>query len=166
MPNIRDKMDSGFQASLETTIGSTVKHTLETMFGCKIDLSRGSAGSAGDVIAASVNFRQGIEVIALRLVFERAFICSLIQGVYAKKNAKMPDDEMCNDAACELANIICHKIKFFMNSNGFMFFVDLPAPVPANKLADGAADDNIINMNFSKLEAGETASPVLCVNMN
>lgn len=164
MSIIKEKMTSDFCAVLEETIRTTVRQTLESMFGCRIDLSRSTSGEAGDAVIAAVNFRQGIETIKLRLVFERSFIQSLVQGFYTGSQAVIPDEEMCNDAAGELANIICHKIKFFMNSNGFLFFVDLPV-TGAEAIATGGEDDNILNLNFSMLDKEDQDGTVLCVNL-
>jgi len=158
MATIKDKMTSGFCAALEETVRNSVKQTLEAMFGCRIDVSRSLAENTGDAVIASVNFRQGIDVITLQLVFERSFIRLLVQEFYAGNAVPVSDDEICNDSACELANIICHKIKFFMNSNGFMFVTDLPVAGTA-----ASTDNAIVSMNFSMLEKGK--STVLFVNM-
>src|SRR5690606_1009377 len=83
MPNIREKMTTDFCRTLEETVGTTVKQTLEAMFGCRIDVNRTGPAETDDVVIASVNFRQGVETISLRLVFERAFIHSLIRGYYS-----------------------------------------------------------------------------------
>ncbi len=52
-----------------------------------------------------------------------------------------------NDAACEIANIVCCRIKAVLNGNGYKFNMDIPQPIENSDKFKNLPDE--INMHFS-----------------
>ncbi len=83
--------------------------------------------------------------IDLRFFFEKELLKPLLSSIYSPDF--LENDQVFEDAACEIVNILCGQIKAFMNKNGY----DLGMEVPHMGVNDveSAESDALINVCFS-----------------
>ena len=104
-----------FKVSLAEKVHTASVETIRTMFGYDLEVSDTDQEIDNQHIAVRVAMSQGVESIVIRMIYNRNFIMQLVGGCYIKGPCTPSDDEMCEDAACELANIIGNKIKSHLN---------------------------------------------------
>lgn len=162
MTNICEKLDIAMRDELRDILADVTAKTLETFFGCKITATENAQIDYHRSIVACVILRQGIEAVTLRLIFDYSFINKLVVGFYGNSN-RSGDEElaMCEDAVSEMANIISNKVKYFMNNNGFSFYIDTPY---IEKNIDDH-ENSIINLNFTISDSDVSENSLVCVNL-
>lgn len=92
-----------------------------------------------------VNMRQeGVDML-LCFNFDSDLLHRLVDEVYG--GSLVQDSDPYKDAACEIANIVCCRVKAVLNENGFSLDMDLPYSVEKGKEDINYKDS--INMYFS-----------------
>lgn len=147
---IKKSTDLSFHAALQETISQITRESLETFFNCKLNVADHSDLDKDSIITACVAFRQGLESVTLRLSFDESFILALISNFYESDFVDENQRALCEDAASELANVISNRVKYFMNSHDFTFFIDMPY---IERDSNSRTPDKIIDLNFSMQEA-------------
>ncbi len=147
---------------LTTNISGAVLETVETLFGEKMYMVDAKDRKEGfSSLAVNVVLTQGSKNARLRLVFDCSLIETLALTVYPK--TALEDGSVLEDAAAEVANIICNKIKAFINAKGFSIEMGFPevdnSPLPANP------DEGVVCLNFSTYKNRLAVKKILHVNM-
>jgi hypothetical protein len=142
---LRDHITPQVGRELALVIGESVVETIEIMFGQKISMDQLAADFTPErAIAANMVLRQGDETARLRMLFDRELIQRLVSGFYPAE--MLANDAVLQDAACEISNIVCNRVKLYLNTRGLdvalgLPFADSDAPAPGN--------DDIVNLHFT-----------------
>lgn len=151
---------SGFDFA--EALSSSVMDTIETMFGQKMEQAKDKKGEKNRDLATSILLTQGKEKARLRLVFDRGMLEQLASKVYSAE--EMKDDRIMKDAASEVTNVVCNKIKAFLNERGFQLNMSLPqedTPEPPQTVSE-----TTVNLYFSLVKNTLSIRSVLQVNMS
>ena len=105
---------------------------------------------------------QGNEKARLRLIFERVMLEQLASKVYSKE--ELQDDRIVKDAASEVTNIVCNKIKAFLNERGFQLTMSLPQEDSPD--TPSSSGDPTVNLYFSLVKNTLSIRSGLQVNMS
>ena len=83
--------------------------------------------------------------ISLRFFFTYELLHPLLLQFYSEK--LLQDKLLYQDAACEIVNILCSKIKTFINQYGYQLDLDIPYILSTSKLNEDDTD-TAINVYF------------------
>lgn len=138
-------IDSGLKGKIMGNINSVVNEVFTNYFGVNV-----SADDQNDLPSArgclcQVHMKQEGVNMFLCFNFDANLLCSLVDGAYGEE-AK--DPEPYKDAACEIANIVCCRVKAMLNDNGYKLNMEIPYPVDDNK-KDAIQYKDSIKMHFS-----------------
>ncbi len=75
-------------------------------------------------LTCRVDLVQDDAVATMRFSFDKKLLRALIIQWYPSES--LTDDSYCADAACEIANIICSRVKSFLNTQGFHMSMQIP----------------------------------------
>jgi YesN/AraC family two-component response regulator len=142
-------------------LSNSVMDTIETMFGQKMQQAQAKKRENRE-LAVSIMLTQGKDKARLRLVFDRAMLEQLAAKVYTPE--EMKDDRIMKDAASEVTNVVCNKIKAFLNERGFKLNMSLPQE--DNPEAAQVASETTVNLYFSLVKNTLSIRSVLQVNMS
>lgn len=148
---IKEKINQDVRRDLQQVVNRAAEDTVATLFGSILCVSNEKLGSKSDELVVRVDLKQGVEGITLRLVFDYEFILTVVVGYYSSEAINEQERGICEDAACELANIICNQIKRFLNEQGLLLFMDLPAIETAESVKEQGRE-NILDLYFSLME--------------
>lgn len=144
MPDLSQTEAIRMKADLAEIVTSSVVYTVSTMFGHKIDVLRSeSYEPAARAVTARVILFQDDNYAIFRFAFDRAMLMMLMSKFYPPEvlEAEKPFE----DSACEIANIVCNRVKSYLNEQGFNLVMHLPS------VERGKVDDKgkIVNLNFT-----------------
>ena len=159
----QSQLDAAFGRELKKIISDTTIEIVEMMFGYKL-CSATPADLQGERVASFVTFTQGEARVKFCMTFEKPFIQSLIRDIYPEDVLSKQASAIYQDTASELTNIICNRIKAYINGNGFDYEVSIPEPelTPAPEdnpdffrlgfsMEDSAQSDNVLYLNVRQL---------------
>lgn len=92
-------------------------------------------------------FQEDIEA-TLRFTFERELLYKLIEDMYPSD--VLEDEKTFEDAACEIANIVCCRVKAFLNTQGYNMSMKIPYPEKAGEPQEQSKD--AVHLGFSLKE--------------
>lgn len=78
--------------------------------------------------ACQVRLMENDTEVDVVFIFAKSLVQAILSGVYSKEDLA-GNTEAYNDAACEIANIVCAHLKAFLNQKGFELEMHLPLPV-------------------------------------
>lgn len=143
-----NKIEASLKNKMVGSIELVVKEIFRNYFGVEVN-SSGSSGEAGlsdnSGCLCQVQLQQEDINIFLCFNFDVELLYSLVEQAYSGDDIK--DPESYQDAACEIANIICCKVKSILNDSGYRLNMDLPRAVVEHKKLINSHDD--VNMHFS-----------------
>lgn len=151
---------SGFDFA--EALSSSVMDTIETMFGQKMEQAKDKKGEKNRDLATSIMLTQGKDKARLRLVFDRTMLEQLASKVYTAE--EMKDDRIMKDAASEVTNVVCNKIKAFLNERGFQLNMSLPQEDTPE--TPQTVSETTVNLYFSLVKNTLSIRSVLQVNMS
>jgi CheY-specific phosphatase CheX len=143
-------------------ISNAVVDTVDSLFGEKMHPVDNKDKEGLFSIAVDVNLRQGTKNARLRLVFDHSLLESLISAVYTKE--QLQDNAVLADAAEEITNIVCNKIKAFLNKRGFEVEMDLPKAEPPE--AAEQVGPEVICLGFSTYRNRLSVRKILHVGLS
>ena len=163
---LNSKLNDDFLNKLKVVINDSTIESLDQIFGYKIETSR-ACEKYDNSIVAFVTFWEGIETLKFCFVFQNAFLQELLNQIYPEGSVtKDTFEELGKDTACEIVNIICNKIKAFLNKNGFYSIMNLPYAEVQNAAVNSLSNDVAINANFSAGLSNESSNSVMYVNFS
>lgn len=130
---IRNSVISTFNELFQVKVSSERRHdhvSKEGELSCRVDL-----------------FQDDMEA-TLRFTFEKELLHTLIMDMYAPET--LESQSTYEDAACEIANIVCCRVKAFLNGQGYNMSMKIPyAEKPGHKDTDG---NDTVHLSFSLQE--------------
>lgn len=156
-----EQMLNSTDGEFTEALSASVMDTIEAMFGQKLEAADAQKRE-NTAIAVGIMLEQGKEKARLRLVFERHLLEDLGSKVYSEEELK--DEGVIKDAASEVANVVCNKIKAFLNARGFQLTMGFPEP-DSPELPE-KPDETTINLHFSLVRNTLSVRSVLQVNMS
>ncbi|HRQ59932.1 MAG TPA: hypothetical protein PLO23_00190 [Alphaproteobacteria bacterium] len=127
-----------------------VEETFQKIFGVSIrpSLEKISNFDEDDIIiAVGMNEDEGAGAeVNMHFVFHRHLLGPLLMRIYPPVMAS--HETTLEDAACEIANIVCSGLKTHLNENGFMLVMDFPKIVHLLKVADKTQGPDNLHINF------------------
>ncbi|MBI1216372.1 MAG: hypothetical protein GC185_11230 [Alphaproteobacteria bacterium] len=136
------------RGEVATLVSQTVRETFQTMFGQNVQ--RHEAGWTGgefseNAVYASIRLHQGDESVEFCFRFDFNLLLQAAELIFSKEylDATPVHEEL----ASEIANIVCSKVKAFLNEQGFeteMGFPFIPRPDENPLLSSG----EMIHMHF------------------
>lgn len=134
--------------TLTNIIIDHVEDTFQKIFGVSIkpSLDKISDFDEDDVIVIVRMEEEGTSV-DMHFVFHRHLLSPLLMRIYPPVMAS--HETTLEDAACEIANIVCSGLKTHLNENGFALVMDFPKVIHARMAGAGndTGSDNL-NINF------------------
>lgn len=156
-----EQMLNSTDGEFTEALSASVMETIEAMFGQKLEAADGQK-KENSAIAVSIMLEQGKERAKLRLVFDRHLLEDLGSKVYSDEELK--DEGVIKDAASEVANVVCNKIKAFLNTRGFQLTMGFPEP-DSPELPEKPGETTI-NLHFSLVRNTLSVRSILQVNMS
>lgn len=159
---LRDQITPQIGRELALVIGESVVETIEVMFGQKITVDEIFAVLPDQrVIAANMLLKQGHDSARLRMLFDRNLVLRLVSGFYPRE--MLENDGVLQDAACEIANIVCNRVKLYLNSKGLNISLGIPY---ADSDDAAQSDHDIINLHFSSAAEREDVGSCLRIDFS
>lgn len=156
-----EQMLNSTDGEFTEALSASVMETIEAMFGQKLEAADGKK-KENTAIAVGIMLEQGKEKAKLRLVFDRNLLEDLGSKVYSEEELK--SDSVIKDAASEVANVVCNKIKAFLNARGFQLTMGFPEP--DHPELPEKPGETTINLHFSLVRNTLSVRSVLQVNMS
>jgi two-component system chemotaxis response regulator CheY len=133
---------------LHPTINTLVKDIFSELFSVEIDIGKevklSDIDSGKHLICIGKIFQDNMS-ISLRFFFTYELLHPLLLQFYSEK--LLQDKLLYQDAACEIVNILCSKIKTFINQYGYQLDLDIPYILSTSKLNEDDTD-TAINVYF------------------
>lgn len=107
------------RAQISTVVSEGVIETFNSMFGQSItigDLARKSTSEKGSVYA-SIKLHQANVDVEFCFRFDIGLLLQAAALIFTKEY--LANNPVQNDIACEIANIVCSKVKAYLNEKGF-----------------------------------------------
>lgn len=101
---------------------------------------------AKDDLACQVRLIENGAEVDVIFIFAKQLVQNILGGVYPEQDLGH-DVATYNDAACEIANIVCAHLKAFLNQKGYDLKMNLPTPV--SNLTFEAISRHAINLYFT-----------------
>src|SRR5262245_21798693 len=116
---------AGMRDELTKIIVAQVKRTFKVMFNVDVEpVSDLVFDFTDDDQVSKTELRQAGVTVVVRFAFSRAMLRPLLEKIYS------PEITMhkiaYEDAACEIANIVCGGLKAFLNQNGYNLTMEPP----------------------------------------
>lgn len=134
---------------LGPVISKGVKSIFSELFQATILEQSEVQGYYKDQMVCIGRLQQNDIVIDIRFFFDRDLLHPLLCNIYAE--SFLQDNQVYEDAASEIVNILCGQIKAFMNQNGFDLKMMTPRIGGADDLGKGS--DAFLNVGFSMNQA-------------
>ena len=151
---------------LTDTINTATIESLSTIFGCKLNITQNFQDHQRAIIS-HVSIWQGLDSFKFYFVFDENFLKSLITKIYNQEEAQGNRfSELAMDTACELVNIICNRIKAFLNEQGFQFMMDIPDAMLSKESQPITSHDPLIKTNYSLETDAEKSDNILFINFS
>lgn len=134
--------------TLTSIIVDHVEDTFQKIFGVSIrpSLEQISDFDENDVIIA-VQMKEDETVVDMNFVFHRHLLSPLLLRIYPPVMAN--HETTLEDAACEIANIVCSGLKKHLNENGFGLVMDFPKVIHRIVIPEqNNKDPDNLNINF------------------
>ncbi len=122
----------------------SVIHTVNTMFGQNIEAVRSNMPVKGDTVTVRVLLLQDDTCAVFRFAFDRALLVTLISSYYPPET--LEGNFPFEDGASEIANIVCNRVKKFLNQQGYNLAMSLPE---IEREGTGRLDPGAVNLNFT-----------------
>jgi hypothetical protein len=105
-----------------------------------------SSEDKSNTCLCQVHMQQKDMDMFLRFNFDKSLLARLVEDAYSSDGEA---DTMAayNDAACEIANIVCCKVKALLNGNGYNLDMDIPKSIDSVKKIANHCD--ALNLHFS-----------------
>ncbi|MFO1243054.1 MAG: hypothetical protein U1E36_07670 [Rickettsiales bacterium] len=97
-------------------------------------------------LACRVKLIENEAEVDVVFIFAKQLVENILGGVYPEEQLKH-DLHTYNDAACEIANIVCAHLKAFLNQKGYDLKMNLPLPV--SDLSFETISRHSINLYFT-----------------
>jgi two-component system chemotaxis response regulator CheY len=143
-------------------ISDSVMKTVETLFGKQLEAAQPEKRHLPSAYAATVKLTQGQASADLRLVFDRALLETLVSEIYSREEAH--SEAVLKDAASEISNIVCNRIKAFANAKGMTLETGFPRVDDADKPPAGPGTP--VSLNFSLVKNMLSVRNMLRVDMS
>jgi hypothetical protein len=127
-----------------TIISQAVVETVQVMFGQHIEVLRTARPVEADTVSVRVLLLQDEMCVVFRFAFERSLLVKLISSFYPSDAQQ--DDLPYEDGASEIANIVCNRVKKFLNQQGYNLVMHLPEIEREGGLP---REPGVINLNFT-----------------
>jgi len=119
------KLVTELQGEIEKVIRASVSHVIEVMFHNRVIVSdTPPQNNRNKVIYALVESEQQYIRSVLRFGFEQDLLKIMVKKIYGPN--VMIDENILEDAACEISNIISKRVKALMNSYGMAIDMSIP----------------------------------------
>ncbi len=138
-------MDSGLKGKIMGNIQSVVNEVFTNYFGVNARADNQNELTATKGCLCQVHMKQEGVNMFLCFNFDANLLCSLVDGAYGEE---VKDPEPYKDAACEIANIVCCRVKAMLNDNGYKLNMEIPYPIDDSK-KDSIQYKDSIKMHFS-----------------
>lgn len=138
-------LDSGLKGKIMGNIQSVVNEVFTNYFGVNARADNQNELTAAKGCLCQVHMKQEGVNMFLCFNFDANLLCSLVDGAYGEE---VKDPEPYKDAACEIANIVCCRVKAMLNDNGYKLNMDIPYSIDNNK-KDSIQYKDSIKMHFS-----------------
>ena len=120
------KLVSELKHEISAVITGSVSNIIDVMFGNNIQLVKDTNKIVGKkTINVLVNSEQEYMKTTLRFAFEEELIEKLVTDIYGDID-RNDRDQMLDDCACEIANVVGKRVKALMNSHGMDIVMGLP----------------------------------------
>jgi hypothetical protein len=165
---------------LAGAISDSVLKTVEALFGLRLHPSiRNGAGGAARhgagrdkdgaktapaSFVVHVTLSQGEAQARLRLIFDRHLLETLVSDFYPREALRR--DAVLEDAAAEIANVICNKIKAFVNRRGFGLEMGFPEARAVSSGEKPGDKDGPVSLAFTLVGDTLAVSDDLRVDMS
>lgn len=113
------------QSEIEKVIRASVSHVIEIMFHDRVIVSdTPPQNNQSDVSYVLVEIDQQYIRSVLRFGFDKGLLRMMVKKIY--NSSVMIDQNILEDAACEIANIISKRVKALMNTHGMAIHMSIP----------------------------------------
>lgn len=140
----RTNLPPEIDKQLKPIIAKGIESIFSTLFSVKILPVDYTPDQLSKAMICVGRLHQNDTQIQLRFFFDQALLKPLMMQLYAPEF--LEDNKVYEDAACEIINILCAQVKFFMNNKGYNMVTDFPEM--ASK-ASFSKDDPALNVHFS-----------------
>jgi hypothetical protein len=131
-------------------VGQTVVDTFNVMFGDNV-IDRAAMAmpinrSDANYILASVRLSQGDADVDFCFNFNRDLLLIILARIYSRE--VLSGDFVFEDLASEIVNIVCSKVKAYMNERGYDMKMDFPV-IEKSEHIFMKGNDNIVHLYFN-----------------
>lgn len=127
-------------------INAVVNEVFTNYFGISVRADNKSEIAGVKSCLCQVHLKQDGVNMFVCFNFDASLLCSLVDETYSGEIIK--NAEPYKDAACEIANIVCCRVKAMLNDNGYKLDMDIPAPIDLNR-KNSIQYKDVITMHFS-----------------
>jgi hypothetical protein len=116
----------GFRMKKDVTdiVAQAVIDTVRVMFGQHIEVVRSNRPAEKDTVTVRVLLLQKEMSAVFRFAFDKPLLVSLISSHYPPE--MLQDDVPYEDGASEIANIVCNRVKKYLNQQGYNLAMHFP----------------------------------------
>ena len=139
-------MDSELKDKIIGNINSVVNEVFTNYFGVNVSPDNKNALPTKGCLCQVHMKQEGVNMF-LCFNFDANLLCSLVDGAYGDGEV-IKNPEPYKDAACEIANIVCCRVKAMLNDNGYKLNMEIPYPTDSSK-RDSIQYKDSINMHYS-----------------
>lgn len=147
-PNVIQDIPERLQQPMSDVINNAIVETFLTVFDVPVigvEKILHHTLSKDDLACQVRLIEQGAEVDVI-FIFAKQLVENILEGVYPEEKLHY-NTEAFNDAACEIANIVCAHLKAFLNQKGYDLKMNLPTPV--SNLTFESISRHAINLYFT-----------------
>ncbi len=141
-------IEEAIKKELKRSIIDQVEKTFSIMFNVKVQsIDNIYVSFNDDDMVAKVEMHQNDVDVVLRFIFPRPLLKPLLLKIYPP--AMATHEVAYEDAACEIANIVCNGVKTFLNQNGYKLLMQIPKIDYSHvSKSSGHGDSGHLNVNF------------------
>ena len=124
-----------------------VLKTFQTMFGVNVirTLNSNISFNEDDLVSMVALHQNGTDII-IRFAFPRNLISPLLTKIYDPVMAM--HESVVEDAACEIANIVCSGLKSTLNQNGYQLEMQIPKICHSMYKKNGEDNTDCLDLDF------------------
>jgi hypothetical protein len=132
------------QNDIALVVKQAVEETCNTMLRVPVLNAARRTEAPDKVVQVNVKMNHGTADIDFYFRFDLQLLSMVAAAVFAPEYLKR--NPVVEDIGCEVANIVCHKVKAFLNEEGYVTEMGFPF-VPGPEVT-AAAGGNLIDMHF------------------
>ena len=147
---------------ISDVVAESVVETFTGMFGQDVSTASRQPPSAPDnVVLSCVKLLQGRSALDFVFRFDMQLLLQAASLIFTKEY--IDQNPVHEDLACEIANIVCAKVKTYLNDEGYETEMGFPF-VPKAEEAKRLSQEKVVHMHFFYKDLAEKQGVGVAVN--